>query len=361
MFKQIPVDPRGNPPLLRQGRIPDTNPNDSLIWANDMADTAQHDLDTGNRLANYPITFYAITMGLFGLTLTFHAASRVLEWIGPFSDIMLWISLAVFVMITAGYLAKILIHPAAVKAEWNHPVRATFFPAASISLMLMAVCFLPENAGIANILWIIGALLQGALTLAIIGRWIGHKPFEYSHINPAWFIPAVGNVVAPIAGAQLGYLEVSWLFFSGGLLFWIILLTLVMNRLIFHTPLPGKLLPTLVIMIAPPAVAFISYLQLNAEVDTFARILLNLGYVFALIVLTQIPRILKLPFAMSFWALSFPIASLTISSFRYGALAESQAHETIGIILLVVLVAVITVLAIRTLLAIFRGQICLPE
>jgi tellurite resistance protein len=33
------------------------------------------------------------------------------------------------------------------------------------------------------------------------------------------------------------------------------LLTLVFNRIIFHDPLPGKLQPTLVILIAPPAVA----------------------------------------------------------------------------------------------------------
>ena len=326
-----------------------------------MVDTAQHEQDTGDRFAHYPITLFAITMGLFGLTLAFHAASRVLEWVGAISDVMLWVSLATFTVIALGYIAKMVLRPAALVAEWNHPVRVTFFPAASISLMLMAACLLPENAGIANILWIMGALLQGALTLAIIGRWIGHKPFEYSHINPAWFIPAVGNVVAPIAGVQLGYLDVSWLFFSGGLLFWIILLTLVMNRLIFHTPLPGKLLPTLVIMIAPPAVGFASYLQLTGEMDVFARILLNLGYVFALIVLTQIPRILRLPFAMSFWALSFPIAALTIASFRYGALVKSPSHETIGIALLAVLVVVVAGLVIRTLIAVARGQICLPE
>ncbi len=326
-----------------------------------MADAEQPIPVAGNRLVNFPITFYAITMGLFGLTLALHSASRVLEWIGPFSNIMFWVSVVVYILITIGYAAKSLIHPAALKAEWNHPIRATFFPAASITLLLMAVTFLPENEGVANILWIIGAVMQGGLTLAIIGRWIGHKPFEYSHINPAWFIPAVGNVVVPVAGAQLGYVEISWLFFSGGLMFWIILLTLVMNRLIFHTPLPGKLLPTLVIMIAPPAVAFISYLQLTQSIDTFAHILLSLGYVFALIVLTQIPRIVNLPFAMSFWALSFPVASLTIASFRYGAMAESPSHETIGIALLLVLVVVIAVLTLRTLLAIVRGQICLPE
>lgn len=326
-----------------------------------MVDVVEHTPEPETRMANFPITFYAITMGLFGLTLAMHAASRVLEWVGPIGDFVFWVSVAAFVIISMGYAAKAIIHPAALKADWNHPIRATFFPAVSISMLLMAVTFLPENEGIANILWIVGAVLQGCLTLAIIGRWIGHKPFEYSHINPAWFIPAVGNVVVPVAGAQLGYHEVSWLFFSGGLMFWIILLTLVMNRLIFHTPLPGKLLPTLVIMIAPPAVAFISYLQMSGDIDAFARILLNLGYVFALIVLTQIPRIVTLPFAMSFWALSFPVASLTIASFRYGAVAGSLAHEVIGVILLVVLVAIIVALTFRTLLAIVRGQICLPE
>lgn len=326
-----------------------------------MADIAQTTPESETRLANFPITFFAVTMGLFGLTLALHAASRVLEWVGPFGDIVLWLSLGAFAMITLGYAAKAVLHPAALKADWEHPIRVTFFPAISISLLLMSVAFLPENEGIANILWLAGAVLQGVLTLAIIGRWIGHKPFEYSHINPAWFIPAVGNVVVPVAGAQLGYHEVSWLFFSGGLMFWIILLTLVMNRLIFHTPLPGKLLPTLVIMIAPPAVAFISYLQMSGGVDTFAHVLLNLGYVFALIVLTQIPHIVRLPFAMSFWALSFPVASLTIASFQYGAVAQSRAHEVIGVILLVFLIATVAALVLRTLLAIVRGQICLPE
>ena len=327
-----------------------------------MSEASQPDLETGASLTHFPITFYAITMGLFGLTLAFHAASRVMPWLGAASHAMIYVSILTFLVISVGYIAKMVLRTPAFIAEWHHPIRVAFYPAASISLLLMAVCFLPENEGIANILWIIGVVLQGALTMAILARWIGHKPFEYSHINPAWFIPAVGNVVVPVAGAKLGYHELSWLFFSGGLLFWIILLTLVMNRLIFHTPLPGKLLPTLVIMIAPPAISFISYTNLTGgQVDSFAHILLNLGYVFTLLVLTQIPKIMKLPFAMSFWALSFPVASMTIASFKYAGLEKSQSHEMIGKILLVVLVAVIITLVFRTLLAITRGQICQPE
>ena len=40
-----------------------------------------------------------------------------------------------------------------------------------------------------------------------------------------------------------------WLFFSAGMLFWPVRLTLVFSRLNFHDPLPGRLYPTLAILI----------------------------------------------------------------------------------------------------------------
>jgi tellurite resistance protein len=182
------------------------------------------------------------------------------------------------------------------------------------------------------------------------------------HISPAWFIPAVGNVVVPVAGVPLGFVELSWLFFSAGLVFWIVLLTLVVNRLIFHDPLPARLLPTLVILIAPPAVAFLAWAQLTGGGDDpVGRILLNAAYVFAAIVALQVPALARLPFALSFWALSFPVAALAIASLRFGALAQSVPHTWIGAGVLVLLVAVVLGLMARTALAVTRREICLPE
>ena len=43
--------------------------------------------------------------------------------------------------------------------------------------------------------------------------------------NP-WFIPVVGNIIVPIAGVDDAPAEVSWFFFSFGLIFWIALFTL---------------------------------------------------------------------------------------------------------------------------------------
>ncbi len=317
------------------------------------------------RLAHFPITFFATTMGLGGLTLALRAGAGPLGLgAGPAAAAFM-VTAVVFGLIVAGYGLKVMVHWPMVAAEWAHPVRLAFFPTVSVSLLLLATAALGLAPAAAPVLWAIGTALQGVLTLAIVSNWIGTRAFEHGHLNPAWFIPAVGNVIVPVAGAQLGHPEIAWLFFSAGLMFWVILLTLVFNRLVFHDPLPGRLQPTLVIMVAPPAVAFIAWIRLThtagAPVDAFGHVLLSLGYVFAALVAVQIPRILRLPFAMSFWALSFPVAALTIATFLYAELSGSAFHARLGTAFLVMLSVLIAGLVGRTLIGVARGEICQPE
>lgn len=172
----------------------------------------------------------------------------------------------------------------------------------------------------------------------------------------------MGNIVVPVAGVPLGFPETSWLFFSTGLVFWLVLLTLVMNRLIFHDPLPGKLIPTLAILVAPPAVGFLAWLQLNGgTVDAAARILYSTALAFFALAATQAPRLRSVPFALSWWALSFPSAALTIATLRYADLTQSSGHRVAGLVLLAGLVTLIAGLLIQTGRAIVRGDIFQPD
>jgi len=309
------------------------------------------------RLEHFPISFFGVTMGLFGLALAlrsggFAAAAEGAGWAG----------LAMMVFLSAMVALKAIRHPAALKAEWMHPVRLAFFPATSISLLLFATFLRDTMPGVAQVFWVIGAAAHAILTLVVVTAWISHRAFGPGQLSPAWFIPAVGNVLVPLAGVPLGYVEISWFFFSVGLIFWIVLLTLVFNRLIFHDPLPGKLKPTLVILIAPPAVAFLAWLLLNGgQIDAIARIFLNLGYFFAALVALQVPGLLRLPFALSFWALSFPLAAITTASFKFAALSGSALHRGLGYVLLALLVITIAALIVRTIRAAIAGEICQPE
>jgi len=323
-----------------------------------MNDTAEQ---STNRLEHFPVTFFAITMGMAGLALALGAFEKAYGMTSALSMVAFGVAVIMFVLIVLGYVMKLLRHRQAVVGEWRHPVRLAFFPAISISLMLLATAGLDKAPALAEAAWLIGMLMQGVLTIAVISGWIGARAFPHVTLSPAWFIPAVGNVIVPLAGAHLGYIELSWYFMSVGLLFWIVLLTLVMNRLFFHEPLPGKLQPALVILIAPPAVAFTAWLGLVGDVDIFARFLLNTAYVFTLIVAVQLPRIIKLQFSLSHWALSFPIAAAAIASFKFAGATGSEAHKLFGVILLAVLVVIIAGLLWRTLGAIKAGKICQPE
>ncbi|MDD9717776.1 SLAC1 anion channel family protein [Dinoroseobacter sp. PD6] len=308
-------------------------------------------------LAHYPITVFGITMGVLGLALAlraggFEGASVAITVLGAL----------VLILLGALYGLKSLRHAAFVAQEWHHPVRLAFFPAANISILLLSLLLQSGMPALSAALWIIGAVVQAILTVVIVSAWISHRAFGPAMLSPAWFIPAVANVILPLGGAHLGYLEVSWYFFSVGLLFWLILLTLVFNRLIFHDPLPGKLRPTLVILIAPPSVGFLAWLALNGgQIDALAHVLLSTGVFFAALVAVQVPALLRLPFAMSFWALSFPLAALTTAMFRYADLSGSGMHRAAGLVLLCLLGLTILGLGLRTIRAAMAGEICQPE
>jgi tellurite resistance protein len=51
------------------------------------------------------------------------------------------------------------------------------------------------------------------------------------------------------------------------------LFAIILNRIIFHNQFAPKFMPTLFILIAPPAIGFISYIKLTGSLDFFAQIL----------------------------------------------------------------------------------------
>ena len=312
--------------------------------------------DTSPWLARFPVTLFTTVMGMSGLTLALAEGERVLDLAHGMSTFSALITVTIFGLVTVGYTLKTLRHTSAVKAEWNHPVSLAFFPAISISLLLLAAVALHWSEPISRGIWIIGAALQLVLTLAVISSWIGSRAFVHGHLTPAWFVPAVGNVIAPLAGAQLGYIEISWFFLSIGLLFWIVLLAMVINRLVFHDPLPERLQPTLVILIAPPAIGFLGWTSLNSGLDPMARILMNSTLFFLVVVVVQLPAILRLPFSLSFWALSFPLAAATTAALRFSTLSGSVFHYGLGLGLLTVLTLTLLVLLYKTLKALASGR-----
>lgn len=316
-----------------------------------------------SRLAHFPISMFAIVMGLVGLTLVVDAVGRPGSWIATVADALVVVDLVVYALIALLYLVKGVRHPGAVKAEFDHPVKLSFFPAITIGLILLGMVALPRWPGLAHALWGIGTAGHLVLTLAILSRWMHQQHFEIQHSNPAWFIPIVGNILVPIAGVPLGHEALSWFFFSVGLVFWPILFAILLYRYFFHAPMPAKLMPTLFIFIAPPAVGFLSWLALHPGEgpDGFALILFNVGLFLTLLLVWQIGRFVRLSFALSWWAYSFPVAAITLATLRVAEGTGDAFWNGLAMLMVAVTVVLIVALVVRTLVAVARGQICQPE
>lgn len=318
------------------------------------------------RLAWLPVSIFAIVMGLGGLAIAWEKAGNLFGFGSLPGALVAAVAAVVLAGLLVAYGAKAVRHREQVLAELRHPVKLAFVPTMSIAFLLLSIAVLNAGTGepfrtVALVLWAIGTAAHLVLTLAVLGSWMHQDRYRIEHMNPAWFIPAVGNVIVPVAGVPLGFGELSWFFFAAGLVSWIVLLAVVVNRILFHEPLEERLLPTFFILIAPPAVGFIAWTRLNAgELDGGGRILYFFAAFLALLLLTQVRRFARVPFGLPAWAYSFPLAAITIATLLMHELSGIDAYALAGASLLVVTTGVVLLLASLTVREARAGRICVP-
>lgn len=314
-----------------------------------------------SRLALFPVAIFGSIMGWSGLTLSFYASHEFLGLNALFYQTLLIITLVFFGLMVMTYSLKMIKHFEAVKNEFNHPIALHFFPTISISLLLLSVLLKSDLPQIAELLWLIGAAAQLLLTVVIINNWIHRDSWEIVHATPAWFIPVVGNIVAPLGAVQFGYIELGWFFFSIGITFWLVLKAIVLYRLIFHPFLQPQLIPTLFIFIAPPAMGFLAYMALNDDrLDNFAHVLYYAGLFITILLFAQGKRFLKVPFAISWWAYTFPLAAITNASFLMYDVTAKPGFGYLSAVLIALLSGLIFHLTLKTLIVIKNKQLCVP-
>lgn len=313
----------------------------------------------GSRIKNFPISFFAVIMGLTGLAIAYIRASFISDSFTLIGVSLAYVSIMIFIIFLIVYIIKILKYIDEVKKEFYHPVKSSFFPTISISLLLLSVAYGKINENFSFFLWILGTILHFIFLLRTLTFWI-NKELKIEMINPAWFIPVVGAIIIPIQGVNYS-LDLSWFFFSIGLIFWICLFTIVFYRFIFHNPLPDRLYPTFFILIAPPAVGFISYTKIVGTIDTLSNLLFYFAIFLCIVLLALIKKFINLKFYISWWAYTFPLDAITIAiALRYN-MTGSLLFKSLTIIAIAITTIVIGIVLIKTLVAISRREICVEE
>ncbi|MBT9256959.1 SLAC1 anion channel family protein [Phycicoccus sp. MAQZ13P-2] len=317
----------------------------------------------GRSLAHLPVTLFSSVMGLGGVSLAWRRAAHVYELPAWPAQGFLALAALTFVVVGTAYVVKWVRFPAAARAELRHPVRMTFAPTVTIALLVLATAGQSFAPGVASVLWWAGAGGHLVATVAVVSAWFGRADIVHGSVTPAWFIPVVGNVITPLAARELGSVELARFAFGVGVVFWVALLPLVLQRVLLHdAAFPEKLLPTIAIFVAPPSVAMLSWGALTGSVDDPVGVLLfSASMSFVAILLAQAGRLRRIPFAVPYWAYTFPLAAASAAAVAMAGARPQVVYDVVAVLLLgatSVLVLVVTGLTVR---AAALGRICLPE
>ena len=307
-----------------------------------------------------PVGLFGSVMGLTGLSIAWrlaHARYGVPTWA---ADGVAVVAAAAFILITCGYLAKLATAPGAVLAEFRHPIGGNLFGTILISLLLLPILLAPFNLLAAQIMWGIGAVGMVVFAWLIVSRWMSDRQL-IAHATPAWIIPVVGLLDMPLALPGLGLPPMHGVMVLGlavGLFFAIPLFTLILSRLVFEPPMPDALQPSLLILVAPFAVGFSTYVATTGQVDLFAQSLYVLTLFMLAVLLNRLRSLAHCcPFRVSWWAVSFPLAASAIAALKFAAAEPGIVTDVIALALLGLATVTIAALLLRTLVGLARGEL----
>jgi len=112
------------------------------------------------------------------------------------------------------------------------------------------------------------------------------------------------------------------------------------------------------ILMAPFAVGFSAYLEVAEHLDLYASSLFYLAvFMFAVLV----PKLIRLRSASSFhtswWAVSFPLAAMTLAALKFALHQPSWLANAFALAMLAFATFVILSLTVRTIAGIARGDL----
>ncbi|MFK5880609.1 MAG: SLAC1 anion channel family protein [Sulfurospirillum sp.] len=313
-------------------------------------------------LSCFPVQFFAVLMGISGLTIVYAKAYHILNFSSFWYLSLLSINTILFFIIFTIYLRKWIQYPQKVEEEMHHPIKSSFVPAISISFLLLSIAYYDYAPTVSVSLWFIGAPLHLYFTLRTIKFWMMHEKLNINHINPAWFIPVVGNLLVPVVGIDVLPISVSIFYFSVGFFFWIMLFVIVMYRMIFHNPMASKLVPTLFILIAPPAVGFISYFRITfGSIDMMSMFLYSIAFVILFLMFAKLKVFMSAKFFISWWAYTFPLAAISIASILMYMTYPNSFNYTVAILLIGFTTTIVALVFYKTIIGIKEEQLCIEE
>lgn len=286
--------------------------------------------------------WFASVMGTavtsLALTLASHAAAdagpALAAPVALAASALHWLAIAMMSVLGIAAVYRLIRHGDAVMEQLRHPVEGSFYATFPIAMLVMAAVWTIRGVSPALIapLWWTGALGTFAVSYVVLFGLFTSERLKLGMVTPAHFIPAVGLVVIPVAGAPLAAASEG-----------------VLRELAFALNMTGF------------GAGVFMYVGLLAL--TMARHFLGAALwwlVLAVSMTIRNRRQGKLPFALSWWAFVFPIGACSVLAYRVSELLALEVLPLVASGLTLLALFVWSAAALGTVRGIRTGAIFTP-
>lgn len=211
------------------------------------------------------------------------------------------------------FVLKIVLLNSKLKTVLDNPVPASVLLTITMATILLSSYAKPYSSGLAAVFWFVGVILHALLIIWFSMKFLPN--FSIKKVFPSWYIVYVGIATASVTAGAAGQLKLGQICFWFALISYFILIPVVCYRVFKVKEILEPAKPTFAILSAPGSLALAGYLNTFPEKNfTFAAVLFGFSLFFYLVVLVNLPKLLKLKFSPGFSGFTFPLVISALSS-----------------------------------------------
>ncbi|XP_074341763.1 S-type anion channel SLAH1-like [Apium graveolens] len=270
--------------------------------------------------------------------------------------LLLWyISLVVLLVLSILYLMRCIFYFRMVKDEFLHfvGVNYMFAPWTSWLLLLQSTRVLTPGHFIYKGLWWFFVVPLLVLDVKIYGQWFTtERRFLSVVANPTSHISVIGNMVAAWTAGKMEWKESAICMFTLAVTHYLVIFVTLYQRLSGGDHLPARLRPVYFLFVAAPSMASLAWSSISGSFDTPCKMLFFLSlFLFTSLICRpgQFKKAMK-KYNVAWWAYSFPLTFLAMTSVEYAQAAKSTASTGLMLILTVISVVIFLCVMLSTAL-----------
>jgi tellurite resistance protein len=314
---------------------------------------------TPNRipLNRIPLNTLAIPLGLTGLAEVWSAGAHDLALPRIVGEAFWIIAGIAWVWMIVAHAVRGARSAAPLSSQLAHPIQGPIAALVPIVGMLLGgnlYGFWPIGGLVLALASIVVAVLYAAWMLSF---WMRGE-LQLENIHGGYFLPTVaGGLVVGVTASQLGLRSLAIGALIAGVFFWLILFAMLIARLALRPALPGPLVPTMAIMLAPPAVAGAAWFGINGgRIDPIEDGLAALTVIMVLLQVALLPLYRRLSFSLGFWSFTFPVAYAAAYALAWLNLLRPAAWQTIAIAIIAGVTVLIAAIGYRSIALAVAGR-----